>query len=150
MNIVLIEPKMPSNTGNIIRLCANTNVQLHLVGPMPFELEDKKLKRAGLDYREWAQVKTYENWNTFGQKKHLIGCSTRAQLRYDQYSFQLNDWLVFGSEDQGISEAVRQEDCWKTWLRIPMQSKSRSLNLANSVAIIVFEALRQHAFPDLE
>lgn len=150
MNIVLIEPKMPSNTGNIIRLCANANVQLHLVGPMPFELEDKKLKRAGLDYREWAQVKTYENWDTFGQKKHLIGCSTRGQLRYDQYPFQRNDWLVFGSEDQGISEVLRQEDCWKTWLRIPMQPQSRSLNLANSVAIILFEALRQHAFPDLE
>lgn len=150
MNIVLVEPKMPANTGNIIRLCANTNTQLHLVGPLPFNLDDQKLRRAGLDYREWANVKVYDNWADFNPQHPLIGCSTRATKRYTSQIFTPHDWLVFGSEDEGISHLIRQDPHWEEWIRIPMHPQSRSLNLANSVSIIVFEALRQQGFQGLQ
>ena len=149
MNIVLIEPKMPANVGNIIRLCANTGAHLHLVGPMPFSLDDQKLKRAGLDYREWAHIQTYTNWDAFPHRSGLVGCSTRSEHSYHTYQFPLDAWLVFGSEDKGLSASIRTEPCWNHWIKIPMQPKSRSLNLANSVAVILYEALRQHEFPSL-
>lgn len=149
MNIVLVEPKMPANTGNIIRLCANTNSKLHLVGPLGFDLEEKKLRRAGLDYREWAQVQTYSNWAEFSTNQVLIGCSTKASNYYYQHTYQLDQWLVFGSETHGIKPSIRENGNWQSWIKIPMQANSRSLNLANSVAIILYEALRQLEFQQL-
>ena len=141
---------MPANTGNIMRLCANTNSTLHLVGPLAFDLTEKKLKRAGLDYKDWAQIKTYSNWQDFNKNQSLIGCSSKATKIYSQHQFQLNDWLVFGSETHGIHSAARETGNWKSWLTIPMDPRSRSINLANSVAIILYEALRQTQFKQLQ
>lgn len=149
INIVLVEPKMPANTGNIMRLCANSNTKLHLVGPMPFTLETKQLRRAGLDYRDWAEVKTYHCWSEFYRNQPVIGCSTHASTAYHQHCFKKDDWLVFGSETHGLSDKIRNNANFQAWLRIPMHPNSRSLNLANSVSIIVYEALRQLAFPGL-
>jgi len=149
MNIVLVEPKMPANAGNIMRLCANSGATLHLVGPMPFDLCDSKLKRAGLDYKDWANVKIYCNWQDFAPTQELIGCSSKAKISYSQHKYIYDDWLVFGSETSGIHNEARENGNWKEWVTIPMQPKSRSLNLANSVAIILYEALRQLQYPKL-
>ena len=150
MNIVLIEPKMPSNTGNIMRLCANTNSTLHIVGPIPFSLEEKKLKRAGLDYKDWAKVKTYKSWADFNNNQNLIGCSSKAQLLYTEIKYSLDSWLVFGSETEGIRQEIRDDGAWSDWVTIPMHPNSRSLNLANSVSVILYEALRQTNFIELK
>jgi tRNA (cytidine/uridine-2'-O-)-methyltransferase len=149
MNIVLIQPKMPANTGNIMRLCANSGCNLHLVGPLAFDLTDSKLKRAGLDYRDWAKVKTYADWQEFSPKTPLIGCSSKASISYDKHIYHKNDWLVFGSETDGIDATIRAEPIWQQWVTIPMHPQSRSLNLANSVSIILYEALRQLNYPNL-
>ena len=149
MNIVLIEPKMPANTGNIMRLCANTGSTLHLVGPLGFSLEEKKLRRAGLDYRDWAQIKTYPSWEQFSGNQLLIGCSSKVTTYYTDQQYIADDWLVFGSETCGISDKIKQAGNWKSWVTIPMHPESRSLNLANSVAIVLYEALRQTQFNGL-
>lgn len=150
MNIVLIEPKMPANTGNIMRLCANTNSTLHLVGPIAFSLEEKKLKRAGLDYKDWAKVKTYASWQEFNKNQPLIGCSSKASTIYTKATYSQEAWLVFGSETHGINDYIRNDGNWQSWVTIPMHPNSRSLNLANSVSIVLYEALRQTNFEQLK
>lgn len=149
-HIVLFEPEIPPNTGNIIRLCANSGTQLHLIHPLGFELDDKRLRRAGLDYHEFAGVKEYDNLQQFVDKvqpKRLFGLSTKAQRFYHEIAFQDGDALMFGPESRGLPDAIRQPLADKgELLRIPMMPDSRSLNLSNSVALILYEAWRQQGF----
>ena len=161
IHIVLVGPKMPSNTGNIIRLCANSGAQLHLVKPLGFELEDKKLRRAGLDYHEYADLQVHANWTTTKQALVAANCQIIAALTtklsqplYD-YNFSIqvegseslaNVALVFGSETSGLADEIREDIGASNWLRLPMLPDSRSLNLANSVAICLYEVWRQQGF----
>ena len=154
IHVVLVEPKMPSNTGNIIRLCANTGATLHLVEPLGFELEDKKLRRAGLDYHEWANVKVYANWqdaqDSLSQSgvQRIVALTTKlSKPLYDEYFAHLaNLGLVLGSERSGFPGPIRAAIGQDNWLRLPMLPTSRSLNLSNSVAITLFEVWRQQGF----
>lgn len=154
IHVVLVEPKMPSNTGNIIRLCANTGAILHLVAPLGFELEDKKLRRAGLDYHEWANVQVHQDWSAAMQALQAAGVTRTVALTtklsqplYEQDFGQVNDVaLVFGSETAGLADEVRDSIGKDNWLRLPMLPTSRSLNLSNSVAITLFEVWRQQGF----
>ena len=149
-HIVLFEPEIPPNTGNIIRLCANSGAQLHLIHPLGFELDDKRLRRAGLDYHEFAGVKEYANLAEFindVQPKRLFGLSTKATRGYHEIEFTTGDALMFGPESRGLPDQVRQPLAEKgNLLRIPMIEGSRSLNLSNSVALILYEAWRQQGF----
>ena len=152
-DIILYQPEIPPNTGNIIRLCANTHTRLHLVGPCGFRLEDAKLRRAGLDYHEMASVHSYPSWQEYCQqhpKKSVWGFSTRGKQRYDQVTFKAGDGLLFGPESRGLPEAVLQQLGEERVLRLPMQHSSRSLNLSNTVAVALYEALRQANFAGLE
>ncbi len=154
IHVVLFEPKMPSNTGNIIRLCANTGAVLHLVEPLGFDLEEKKLRRAGLDYHEWANVQVHKDWQQAlvalqdAKVERIVALTTKlSQPLYEQdFSQVTRIALVFGSETAGLSEAVRQDIGQVNWLRLPMLPTSRSLNLSNSVAITLFEVWRQQGF----
>ena len=148
ISIVLVEPEIPPNTGNIIRLCANMGARLHLIEPMAFKMEDKMLRRAGLDYHEYADVKVWPDWTTFEQQYdgRLMSLSTRHTTSYTDFSFQENDGLVFGSETSGLPDSVRAAIQPQNRLTIPMRPESRSLNLSNSVAIVAFEAWRQLDF----
>lgn len=154
LNIVLFEPEIPPNTGNIIRLCANTGFSLHLIEPLGFELDDKRLRRAGLDYREWQDAKVHANWESFvtdvlGKSEHperVFAISTKGQTRYTDIHFQPGDTLVFGPETRGLSPEFRNALPQDHVLRIPMQAESRSLNLSNAAALIVYEAWRQLGF----
>jgi len=148
-NIVLFEPEIPPNTGNIIRLAANTGCKLHLIEPMGFKLEDKLLRRAGLDYREWTEINCYLSFQDFVKScaiKELYGFSTRAKRFYAEARFTPGDALLFGPESRGLpAEILNSLDSDKK-LRIPMVEDSRSLNLSNTVAIAVYEAWRQQDF----
>ena len=148
-NIVLYEPEIPPNTGNVIRLCANTGGRLHLVEPLGFELEDKRLRRAGLDYREWAEVTVHRDWATclaaLGESR-LFALSTRGVTAYSEAAFRPGDSLVFGPETRGLPQSLLDSLPTERRLRIPMLAQSRSLNLSNSVAIVVYEAWRQQGF----
>lgn len=149
INIVLFEPEIPQNTGNIIRLAANTGSRLHLVQPFGFTLEDKKMRRAGLDYHEFAGIQQYEDWNAFiGQHgdKRLFGISTKGTRHYSEVAFLPDDFLVFGPESRGLPATMRDTFGTSHLLRIPMLEHSRSLNLANAAAVIVYEAWRQQGF----
>ncbi|MCL4146180.1 UNVERIFIED_CONTAM: hypothetical protein GTU68_062428 [Idotea baltica] len=149
LNIVLFEPEIPPNTGNIIRLCANTGFALHLIEPLGFELDDKRLRRAGLDYREWQDAKVHSNWEGFvadEQPDRIFAISTKGQTRYTDVNYQSGDTLVFGPETRGLSPEFRNTLPPKHILRIPMQEQSRSLNLSNAAALIVYEAWRQLDF----
>jgi len=148
-NIVLYQPEIPPNTGNIIRLCANTGSNLHLIKPLGFQLDDKRLRRAGLDYHEWANVKVYENWNDFIEKSQparLFFCTTKAQRFYTDVSFKQGDYLAFGPETRGLPLEIRQSRGGECCLRLPMLPDSRSMNLSNAVSVVVYEAWRQHDF----
>ena len=150
-NIVLFEPEIPPNTGNIIRLCANTGAQLHLIEPLGFPLEDAKLRRAGLDYHEYASIAVYPNWADFLVKhnsplQRLFLLSTKSQRNFYEAQLLPNDYFVFGSETKGVSADVRATVPLENQVRLPMQANSRSLNLSNSVAIVVYEAWRQNQF----
>ena len=150
MHVVLFEPEIPPNTGNIIRLCANCGAQLHLVEPLGFDIDDRKLRRAGLDYREFVNIKTYNSLNSFieqVQPGKLYACSTKGTSSYSDVSFQANDALLFGPESRGLPLDVLQNLPPAQVIRIPMLTNSRSLNLSNAVAIIVYEAWRQLGFP---
>jgi tRNA (cytidine/uridine-2'-O-)-methyltransferase len=145
-DIVLYEPEIPPNTGNIIRLCANTGAQLHLIKPLGFALEDKQLKRAGLDYHEFATIKVHENWSEC--KTSLIGrrmfaMTTKGITTHSKTSFKAGDVFVFGPETRGLPEEIRNEFATSNRLRLPMLPESRSLNLSNSVAVLLYEAWRQ-------
>ena len=146
LHIALYQPEIPPNTGNIIRLCANSGAQLHLIHPLGFALDDKRMRRAGLDYHEWASVIHYENEAQFiekNQQRRVFACSTKAQEVYSQVDYQDEDMLLFGPETRGLPAELRTR---YQAIRIPMGSNSRSLNLSNSVAIILFEAWRQLKF----
>jgi len=149
-NIVLYQPEIPPNTGNIIRLCANTGCLLHLIEPLGFKLEDKQLRRAGLDYHEWADVKIYKTINDLHPEKNVYAISTKGRKLYHQANFQAGDYLVFGPETRGLPEEYLKQLDEEHILRLPMLAHSRSLNLSNTVAIVTYEALRQNAFFSLK
>lgn len=148
-HVVLYQPEIPPNTGNIIRLCANTGSRLHLIKPLGFELDDKKLRRAGLDYREWASLEVYESLTEFEvsiKPKRIWALSTRGRLRYDEISYQPGDAFLFGPETRGLPQSLLEALGSEQVLRLPMVASSRSLNLANAAAVLVYEAWRQHGF----
>lgn len=150
-HIVLVEPEIPPNTGNVIRLAANTGCSLHLVEPLGFSMDDKHMRRAGLDYHEYAQVKRHPGWLQFlateqPHAERLFTLTTRGTRSPFDAAFLPGDWLVFGSETQGISQAVRSSFAPAQSLRLPMREGQRSLNLSNAVAVTVFEAWRQNGF----
>jgi len=151
MNVILYQPEIPPNTGNIIRLCANTGACLHLVEPLGFELDDARVRRAGLDYRELANVRQYSSWEYFRSLQsgmRIWALSTRGSVSYHSAQFEPNDGLLFGPETRGLPEDVLAETAPRV-LRVPMKPESRSLNLSNTVAIVLFEALRQQGFANL-
>jgi tRNA (cytidine/uridine-2'-O-)-methyltransferase len=149
MHIVLYEPEIPQNTGNIIRLCANVGAALHLIEPLGFEWDDKRLRRAGLDYHEFAQVTRHADLAACQRQlseQRWLALTTKAQNNYAEIQYQSDDVFLFGPETRGLPD-----DLLNAWppdhkLRVPMQESSRSLNLSNTVAIVVFEAWRQHGF----
>ncbi len=148
-HIVLVEPQIPPNTGNIIRLCANTGCQLHLIEPLGFELGEKQLRRAGMDYADLAAVSVWESWDAFMSGTEFdrwVTLSTHHQTIYSDFSFKAGDALVFGSEGKGLAAEIRDSDQQAAQLTLPMQENNRSLNLSNSVAIVVYEAWRQCGF----
>ena len=152
MNIVLSEPEIPQNTGNIARTCAATGAKLHLIKPLGFVLDDKHLKRAGLDYWHLMEYTVYESWQDFLERNTGANCyflSTKAPRSYTEARFQKDDYLVFGKETAGLDEQLLKEN-YARCLRIPMRAEARSLNLANSVSIVLYEALRQLDFPGLQ
>lgn len=150
-NIVLYQPEIPPNTGNIIRLCANTGCYLHLIKPLGFELDDKKLRRAGLDYHEWADISAHDSIDEiqglFNGKTYAI--STRGMHNYHHTSFNKGDTFVFGPETRGLPQDYLDTLDEKQVLRLPMLAESRSLNLSNTVSIVVYEGLRQLQFDGL-
>lgn len=148
-HIALYEPRIAPNTGNIIRLCANNGCKLHLIEPLGFELEDKQLRRAGLDYHDMANVSLHSNYEEFlkvvkGQR--ILACTTKGGHRYDKINYRKDDALLFGSETSGLPEEIHQNLNPAHRIRIPMQADSRSLNLSNAAAIISYEAWRQLGF----
>ena len=148
-DIVLYQPEIPPNTGNIIRLSANTGCRLHLVKPLGFPLEDAKMRRAGLDYHEYAEMKVHENWQACKQAlagRRMFALTTKGSTRYTEIAFQPGDVFVFGPETRGLPEEVREEFAPEFRLRLPMMPDNRSLNLSNSAAVLVFEAWRQNGF----
>ena len=148
-NIVLYEPEIPPNTGNIMRLCANTGCRLHLVEPLGFELDDKRLRRAGLDYREFASVDVHKSWEDYVAGLSggtLYALSTRGGTNYASANFAPGDSLVFGPETRGLPEELLLSLPETQRLRIPMLAGSRSLNLSNAAAVVVYEAWRQQGF----
>lgn len=153
LNIVLVEPEIPQNTGNIARTCALTNTVLHLVKPLGFSVSDKYLKRAGLDYWNLVNIHYYENFNELMEKhndKHFFYATTKAKKYYIDVKYFNDSFIVFGKETKGLSDEILNKN-WDKAIKIPMkQGIKRSLNLANSVNIILFEALRQLDFPYLE
>jgi len=152
LHIVLFEPEIPPNTGNIIRLVANTGTTLHLVEPLGFSLDEKQVRRAGLDYHALSKVKTWNNWGRFrelGPTGRVFMLSTRADCCYTMPRYREDDILVFGPETRGLPESILTSVPGEQRLRIPMAPGSRSLNLANAAAVVLFEALRQQGFPGL-
>ena len=148
-HIVLYQPEIPPNTGNIIRLCANTGSELHLIRPLGFEMDDRKLRRAGLDYREWASVAVHDSLESFRadvQPRRTWALSTRGSRFYADAGFEPGDALLFGPETRGLPDAVLGLPGSDAVLRLPMTNHSRSLNLSNSVAVVVYEAWRQQEF----
>ena len=148
-SIALFEPEIPPNTGNIIRLCANTGTQLHLIEPLGFSLDDKQLLRAGLDYHEYAPVKTYPNFSVFESlysKSRMFAVTTKGGMPYHEVSYKEGDIFLFGPETRGLPESIRSQFDHDKKIRIPMAENSRSLNLSNAAAILLYEAWRQNGF----
>ena len=150
-HVVLVEPEIPPNTGNIIRLCANTGAQLHLIEPLGFPLDDTKMRRAGLDYHEYAQMQAHANWDAFLSQiqpdtSRMFALTTHGATNFADIHFQPGDVFVFGSETRGLSPSLRASFPASQRLRLPMQPDNRSLNLSNTVAIVVYEAWRQNGF----
>ena len=149
-NIVLFEPEIPPNTGNIIRLCANTGCRMILIEPLGFELNDKKLRRAGLDYGEWQNLKTYPNWETFKQEenpKKLWALTTKGSIFHSSAGFENGDYLVFGPETRGLPNEILEELGQDNMIRIPMLPNSRSMNLSNAVSVVVYQAWGDLGYP---
>lgn len=156
LQIALLEPEIPPNTGNIIRLCANTGSLLHLIKPLGFELDDKRMRRAGLDYREWADVQTHDDYKSFivtVAPKRIFACSTKGKTHYADNSYQEGDLFLFGPETRGLPKDILTQffvaDATSV-IRIPMLANSRSLNLSNACAVILYEAWRQLGFKGMD
>lgn len=150
-HIVLVEPEIPPNTGNVIRLAANTGCTLHLVEPLGFSMDDKLLRRAGLDYHEYAAVRRHASWPALLQAERpdparCFAFTTRGARRFDSVAWQAGDWLVFGRESAGLDPALRESFAPPQRVRLPMREGQRSLNLSNAVAVAVFEAWRQQGY----
>ncbi len=150
-NIVLVHPEIPPNTGNVIRLAANTGCALHLIEPLGFSMDDRQLKRAGLDYHEYAPVRRHASWSAFldserPKPQRLFAFTTRGSRPFAEVEWASGDWFVFGSETAGLPEAVRDGIATAQRVRLPMRADQRSLNLSNSVAVAVFEAWRQNGY----
>ena len=150
-HIVLVEPEIPPNTGNVIRLAANTGCALHLIEPLGFSMEDKHMRRAGLDYHEYAKVKRHADWATFlatekPDASRMFALTTKGTRFVQETTFQAGDWFVFGAETRGLSPELRETFEPVNRLKLPMLEGQRSLNLSNSVAVVVYEASRQNGF----
>lgn len=150
-HIVLVSPEIPPNTGNVIRLAANTGCKLHLIEPLGFSMDDKHMRRAGLDYHEYAELRRHADWATFLASEQLaadrmFALTTRGTRRVHDVRFQPGDWLVFGSETRGLAPELRDTFAPEQKLLLPMRPGQRSLNLSNAVAVTVFEAWRQCGF----
>lgn len=150
-HIVLVHPEIPPNTGNVIRLCANTGCRLHLVEPLGFSMEDKHMRRAGLDYHEYADVRRHSHWEAFLDREQpdadrLFAMTTKGTRSVYETRFKPGDWLVFGSETQGLPVDLRESFPPAQRLRLPMRPGQRSLNLSNAVAVVTYEAWRQQGF----
>ena len=148
-DVILYQPEIPPNTGNIIRLCANTGVRLHLVKPLGFSLDDRQMRRAGLDYHEFATVRVHEDWETcvaHFHGKRLFAVSTKGAQRYDANRYVTDDVFLFGPETRGLPAQLLKQFSDERCIRLPMLPESRSLNLSNAVAIVVYEAMRQLDF----
>ena len=153
-NIVLVEPEIPPNTGNVIRLAANTGCCLHLIEPLGFSMDDKHMRRAGLDYHAYATLKRHTNWQAFMAAEtpasaRIFAMTTHGSRNLFDVNFEPGDWLVFGSETKGLDAGLRESFAPGQRLRLPMQPDQRSLNLSNAVAVTVFEAWRQNGFGSL-
>lgn len=150
-NVVLVAPEIPPNTGNVIRLCANTGAQLHLVRPLGFDLSDKQLRRAGLDYREYATLKVHDDWPALlaseaPDPQRMFAFTTRGSALLATHRFTAGDWFVFGCETSGLPAELRESFAPARRVRLPMRPGNRSLNLSNAVAVVVFEAWRQQDY----
>lgn len=151
LDVVLYQPQIPPNTGNIIRLCANSGFRLHLIEPLGFDFDDKKLRRAGLDYHEFTAVKRHASFSEFKQSEkpeRILAITTKTNNYYGDVSFREGDYLLFGSETSGLPEEVRVQIPDEDKIRIPMLKNSRSMNLSNAAAVIVYDAWRQLGFPN--
>ena len=150
-DIVLVQPEIPPNAGNVIRMAANTGCRLHLVEPLGFSMDDKQLKRAGLDYHEMAEVRTHRNWNECRKTlagRRMFALSTKAARSYAEVKYAEHDVFVFGAETTGLPASLLEQFPAETRLRLPMRPGNRSLNLSNAVAVVVFEDWRQFGFRD--
>lgn len=148
-DVILYQPEIPPNTGNIIRLCANTGARLHLVKPLGFTLEDKQLLRAGLDYHEFATIEVHESWAdcvVSVKDRRLFAVSTKGIQRYDQVDYIAGDVFVFGPESRGLPTEILETVSERQCIRVPMVPGNRSLNLSNAVAVVIYEAWRQVGF----
>jgi tRNA (cytidine/uridine-2'-O-)-methyltransferase len=150
-NVVLVEPEIPPNTGNVIRLCANTGATLHLVRPLGFDLDDKQLRRAGLDYHEYASLRVHDSFEALcaaerPPPERLFAFTTRGTRPFGDVTFRAGDWFVFGAETRGLPDPLRERFAPAQRIRLPMRPGNRSLNLSNAVAVVVFEAWRQHGY----
>jgi tRNA (cytidine/uridine-2'-O-)-methyltransferase len=148
-DVVLYQPEIPPNTGNVIRLCANTGARLHLIEPLGFAIDDRQLRRAGLDYHEYAQMRVHRDWNAcravLGERR-MFALSTRGRAHYAAMRYEPDDVFVFGAETQGLPQEMLESFDPERRLRLPMRPGNRSLNLSNAVAVVVFEAWRQNGF----
>jgi tRNA (cytidine/uridine-2'-O-)-methyltransferase len=150
-HVVLVEPEIPPNTGNIIRLCANTGAQLHLIEPLGFPLDDAKMRRAGLDYHEYAAMKVHKHWDAFLQDaqpdaSRMFAMTTHGSSPFAAAAFRPGDVFVFGAESRGLDPALRESFPPAQRIRLPMMPGNRSLNLSNTVAVVVYEAWRQNGY----
>lgn len=150
-HVVLVEPEIPPNTGNIIRLCANTGVQLHLIEPLGFPLDDSKMKRAGLDYHDYATMKVHKDWEAFlasesPDPERMFALTTHGSSTFSSLAFLPGDFFVFGAETRGLAPHLRESFPAAQRIRLPMRPDNRSLNLSNTVAVVVYEAWRQNGF----
>jgi tRNA (cytidine/uridine-2'-O-)-methyltransferase len=150
-NIVLVHPEIPPNTGNIIRLAANTGCALHLIEPLGFPLNDAKMRRAGLDYHEFAHMRVHRTWQAFIENAQpdatrMFALTTKGSAPFVRAQFKTHDWLVFGSETAGLPNEIRESFAAAQRIRLPMRAGQRSLNLSNAVAVVVYEAWRQCGF----
>jgi tRNA (cytidine/uridine-2'-O-)-methyltransferase len=148
-DVVLVNPEIPPNTGNVIRLCANTGARLHLVEPLGFSIDDKQLRRAGLDYHEFAELRVHGGWDACASAlagRRMFALTRRARRRFDRVEYRAGDVFVFGGETDGLPERLLETFPEDQRLRLPMRPDNRSLNLSNAVAVVVFEAWRQAGF----